>query len=231
MSTGDAAHALPCIAVFDLDGTLTRRDTLLPYVLGFALRHPWRILGLWRVVAALCAFIAGQPDRGILKSRFIRALMGGAARQQVEAWSETFVAALERRGAFRRAGLAALDAHRASGHHLILMSASPDLYVPLIGRRLGFERTLCTGIRWRKTPAGAERLDGALLTANRRGLEKSRCLKWLREQYPGMAVVAYGNSASDLPHMMEADRALLVNGNARARRLAEAHGIPVGDWQ
>jgi phosphoserine phosphatase len=45
-----------------------------------------------------------------------------------------------------------------------------------------------------------------------------------------MPVVAYGNSDSDLPHLAEADRALLVNGSARARRLAAARGIAVGDW-
>jgi phosphoserine phosphatase len=73
-------------------------------------------------------------------------------------------------------------------------------------------------------------LDGALRTLNRRDEEKSRCLAWLRTQYPGLPVVAYGNSASDLPHMRLADRALLVNAGAAARRAAAAAGIPVADW-
>jgi phosphoserine phosphatase len=45
-----------------------------------------------------------------------------------------------------------------------------------------------------------------------------------------MPVVAYGNSESDLPHLRQADRALLVNGSAAARRCAAAAGIPVADW-
>ena len=90
---------------------------------------------------------------------------------------------------------------------------------------LGFERTLCTELAWR-----AERLDGELRTANRRGAEKLRCLTWLRTQYPGLPIVAYGNSAADLDHLRQADRALLVNGNAAARALAKRWGIPTADW-
>ena len=31
------------LAVFDLDGTITRHDTLLPFLGGYLLRHPWRL--------------------------------------------------------------------------------------------------------------------------------------------------------------------------------------------
>jgi phosphatidylglycerophosphatase C len=125
----------------------------------------------------------------------------------------------------RPAALAALGAHRASGDHLVLMSASPDLYVPRIGRLLGFERTLCTEVIWR-----GDLLDGGLKTPNRYGEEKLRCLAWLRTQYPALRIVAYGNSASDLIHMREADGAILVNGNAAARRRAAGSGIPTAEW-
>jgi phosphoserine phosphatase len=104
------------------------------------------------------------------------------------------------------------------------------LYVPRIGRLLGFERTVCTELTWREVPPGADRLDGTLRTANRRGPEKSKCLARLRVDYANLRVVAYGNSDSDLPHLCQADRALLVNGNAKARRDAEAAGIGVADW-
>jgi phosphoserine phosphatase len=90
---------------------------------------------------------------------------------------------------------------------------------------LGFERTLCTEVRWQ-----GDRLDGGLKTLNRRGEEKVRCLESLRAQYPDAPVVAYGDSAADLAHMCRADRALLVNGSAAARRRAAKAGIPVADW-
>ena len=39
--------------MFDLDGTITRHDTLLPYLLYALGRHPRRLLRLWRVPAAV----------------------------------------------------------------------------------------------------------------------------------------------------------------------------------
>lgn len=213
------------MAIFDLDGTLTHHDTLLPFLAGYLVRHPARLWRLWRLVPALLGFAVGGRDRGLLKSRAIRAVMGGDARPVIETWAERFAGQLQPRGAFRPAGLAMLEAHRSAGDRLVLLSASPDLYVPLIGRMLRFERTVCTEIRW-----DGERLDGALRTANRRGEEKVRCLEQLREEYPHAALTAYGNSVSDIPHLQLADRALLVNGSPGARRRARRFGIPTADW-
>ena len=212
------------VALFDLDGTLTWRDTLLPYLLGFLLRRPWRIVRLWGAPHALYRYWSDR-DHGALKSAMIRMIMGGAPRHLVEAWSDQFVAELKPKHRLRPLALAVIDAHRSAGDHLVLMSASPDLYVPRIGKLLGFERTVCTELVW-----SGEVLDGRLLSANRRGEEKSRCLALLRQQYPGAPVIAYGNSTTDLDHMREADRALLVNGNMEARRLAKQWDIEVSSW-
>jgi phosphatidylglycerophosphatase C len=212
------------VALFDLDGTLTWRDTLLPFLLGFIVRHPLRVFRLWRLPLALAGYWQDR-DRGTLKSRVIRMIMGGVRRSVVGAWADTFVGNLTPKHRFRPLALAVLEAHRAAGDHLVLLSASPDLYVPLIGRLLGFERTLCTEIEWQD-----DRLDGHLKTPNRRGEEKLCCLTWLREQYRGLPIIAYGNSASDLDHMRHADRALLVNGDNAARRLAAKSDIAVSSW-
>jgi phosphatidylglycerophosphatase C len=225
MNASPASEETPHVALFDLDGTLTWRDTLVPFLAGYALRHPARLVRIWRLAPALAEYAARGRDRGRLKSRMIRAVMGGDCRTEIDLWAEYFVRTLESRHVFRPAALAALEAHRAAGDHLVLLSASPDLYVPLIGRMLGFERTLCTELRWR-----GDRLDGALRTPNRRGEEKLRCLEALRPLYPGAAIVAYGNSGSDLAHLRRADRAILVNGNSAARRGAANAGIPVAHW-
>jgi phosphatidylglycerophosphatase C len=214
------------VALFDLDGTLTHRDTLLPFLAGYVARHPARLARLWRLAPAVLGYALGGRDRGLLKSRAIRAVMAGDSRTLIEAWAERYVAELRTRGAFRASALAVLEAHRSAGSRLVLLSASPDLYVPLIGRLLGFERTVCTEIRW-----DGDRLDGALRTPNRRGAEKVRCLEQLREDYAHAAVTAYGNSSSDLPHLALAERALLVNGSAAARRGAARAGIPTAEWR
>jgi len=123
--------------LFDLDGTITRGDSLRAYLAGFALRHPASLLRLPRALPLLLRFFLGRADRGELKAGLLAAVLGASSRDAVDAWSETFVAKLIKRG-LRRDALAAIDEHRRRGDALVLLSASPDLYVPRIAAALGF---------------------------------------------------------------------------------------------
>jgi phosphatidylglycerophosphatase C len=213
------------VAVFDLDGTLSWRDTLLPYLCGYLRHNPARATGLVKMPWALAAFAAGGRDRGLLKQRLIQAGMQGETRARIDAWTLQYVADLPRRRAFRPAALARLEDHRRAGDVLVLLSASPDLYVPSIGRSLGFSATLCTELKWH----GAT-LDGQLITANRRGEEKRRCIEDLRRQHPRAEFSAYGNSDSDIPHLLDVEHGWLVNGNSAAKRAAIRAGLQITDW-
>ena len=214
------------LAVFDLDGTITRHDTLVPYALGFVRRkRPARLAALVRVLPAVLGHAIGRVDRGALKAAFIRATLGGCSREELGRWTATFVARLVAGGIFPQA-LAAIAAHACAGDHLVLLSASTDLYVPAIAQALGFQEVICTGVRW-----DGERLDGSLATPNRRGEEKARCITALRARFPGVSSVAYGNAASDIAHLRLVDRGVLVNGSAAARREAARAGITCTDWR
>jgi phosphatidylglycerophosphatase C len=152
-------------------------------------------------------------------------VLGGRTRAELAAWTGEFVPRLLAHG-MRADALAALEAHRRAGDFLVLLSASPDLYVPAIGRALGFAETVCTGVGW-----DGERLTGRLTTPNWRGPEKARAVAALRRAHPGLEVIAYGNAASDLEHLSLADRATLVNGSARARRAAARLKIACVTWR
>src|SRR5690606_18626286 len=140
-------------------------------------------------------------------------------------WTDRFVQGLLARGV-RGGALEAIEEHRRAGDILVLLSASPDLYVPIIAQRLGFTQAICTGVRWI-----GERLDGELVTPNRRGDEKTRCLEALRRQHPGLATVAYANGPADLDHLELCDHRLLVNGTLWTRRRAARRGIPCAHWR
>jgi phosphatidylglycerophosphatase C len=213
------------LALFDLDGTITRHDTLAAYLAGFLRRHPDRALRLPQALPALTRFALGRADHGQLKSAWLHAVLGGRTRAELEAWTALFVPRLIGRG-LCAAAVAAAAAHREAGDLLVLMSASPDIYVPAVGRALGFARTLCTGVEW-----DGDRLTGRLTTPNLRGAEKARCVAALRLEYPGLAIVAYANAASDLDHLALADRAALVNGSGGARREAARRGITSLQWR
>lgn len=211
------------VAVFDLDGTITFHDTLVPYLWHVIRRYPGRALGLWQVPGALMRFTVDR-DRGPLKATLIRAIMGGLSREEVHALTRTFLDT-HLSQLCRPTALAAIEAHRAAGDHLVLLSASTDFYVPEIGRRLGFDDTLCTAVRW-----DGDHLVGDLASANHRGTVKAECIDAIRREHPGMGIAAYGNSGSDFDHLRMVDAPLLVNGSGRTRRAASRLGIPVADW-
>jgi phosphatidylglycerophosphatase C len=211
--------------VFDLDGTLTRHDTLLPYLAGFVRRHPQRLARLPQVLPAIVRLALGLADRGAVKSAAIRAVLAGRSRTEIESWTREFVSRLLARGLHADA-LAALEAHRRAGDLLVLLSASPDLYVPAIGHALGFAQAVCTEVEWQ-----GDRLSGRLRTPNRRAAEKAACLASLRGRYPGLKLIAYGNAASDLEHLVLADQATLVNGGVWARRAAARQNVNCVTWR
>ena len=214
------------LVVFDLDGTITYRDTLLPYVSGYLARARRSRLRMVGVVPTLLAFGIGAADHGAVKSAFIRHTLGGATRAQLAAWTADFVPWVVGHGSSSGA-LAMIRRHREAGDHLVLMSASTDLYVPQIGQALGFNEVVCTGVAF----DAADALDGALTTPNRRGAEKVRCFEALRQQHPNLQSVAYGNAGSDLAHLKLADVPRLVNASRRTVRQAAALGItPFAAW-
>jgi len=220
-----ATAATAQLVFFDLDETITRHDTLLPYAWGFMMRYtPWRIPLLLGVLPAALEFVLRLSEIGSVKEAFIRCSMGGSRRTTIEKWTAQFVPRLIAKRLFADA-LKQVAEHKRRGDYLVLMSASTDLYVPVIARELGFNETICTGVRW-----DGERLDGSLTTPNRKGAEKARCFTAQAERYPGRTTVAYGNSFSDLPHLRLANRGVLVNGSAKARRAAESFGVVCVDW-
>ncbi len=212
------------IACFDLDGTITHRDTLFPLVLRILARRPLHLLRLLGVLPAAVRFLVDH-DRGALKQSLLRRTLRGMSREELRPLCETFVADTIARGCFAEAK-ATIRRHQEAGHYLVLMSASVDFYVPEFGRQLGFDRVISTGVRF-----DGDVLEGSLTTANRRGEEKARCFLALIAERHDTHTFAYGNSDSDLPHLRLARHGVLVNGSLSARRAAAPLGVVPVDWE
>ena len=162
--------------------------------------------------------------RGELKGAILHILFAGMPRSIIQAWAQEFARGTVEQRMFAE-GLAAFRSHVAAGDHAVLMSASPDLYVPLIAAVLGASECICTPVQW-----NGERLDGRLAGPNCRGEEKARILERLRQQHPGMTVIGYGNSGADLAHLVRCDEAVYVNANGRARVRLERLGVRHVQW-
>lgn len=210
------------LAVFDLDGTITRHDTLFPFLWSCLWRRPWRLPRLLALPPLTLGFLLHR-DRGRFKGGVLRATLGGLPRDYLEHCAAQFVPRVLQGGLFAEARRA-IERHRLQGDKLLLMSASVDLYVPMIGAALGFGQTICSQVRWR----GDGRLDGRLSSTNCRGEEKRRCLQALiARERPGR-IYAYGNSRSDLSHMQLAQQAYFING--RQSLLKTSSGIQALRW-
>ncbi|MGH8253249.1 MAG: HAD-IB family hydrolase [Steroidobacteraceae bacterium] len=196
------------LAIFDLDGTITRRDTLWPFISGFLSRHPARWWRLPLCLLPLLKYFLGDRDRGVLKGAVIRLTLGGVARADLDRWAALYTEQLTRAGLYGEA-LDSIATLRRAQARLVLLSASPSLYVPLIARALGFDECICTEVRWRADG----RLDGALSSANRRGAEKTRCVRELLARHQPPLSQAYGNDRADLEHLALVSAGIYVNGS------------------
>ena len=213
------------VAVFDLDGTITRGDTYLAFLFHVLRRRPQRVTWLGTLVLAVGRFKLGRLSRDELKSRFLTAIVGGSHRDEVTRYVDSFL--LRRIGRMiKPAAVARIDWHRAQGHCLILASASVDLYVTRLGMLLRFDSTICTRTMWLN-----DRLTGALDGMNLRGEAKLAALRTMFGNIdPRPKVFAYSDHHSDLPLLQFADHAIAVDPNDKLLANARANGIAVEYW-
>jgi phosphatidylglycerophosphatase C len=178
------------IAAFDFDGTMTRRDTLVPFLTAVAGRGP--------VTAALAAeaphlayAAAGRGDRDEAKVRVLRRLLAGRAYADVEAAGRTYGSALARNGISAQAR-DRLAWHRRAGHDIAIVSASLDVYLGEVAAQLGVAHLLCTALE----VDDRGECTGALRGRNCRGAEKVARLRTLLDGVD-VELWAYGNSGGD----------------------------------
>jgi phosphatidylglycerophosphatase C len=185
----------PVVAAFDLDGTLTEGGSVFPWLKSIAGRgRTWRAAISLAVPLTMGAIRSSQwADNA--KERLFRKLLAGLDEQFVITQSRAFALAhLEREG--RALLLTRLAWHRDQGHDVVLVSASPQVYVDVMTEEMGANGGL--GTRLAVDPRG--RLTGGYLGKNCRGTEKLRRLdEWIAQRhYPTPPVVfAYGNSRGD----------------------------------
>jgi phosphatidylglycerophosphatase C len=213
------------IAIFDLDGTITRRDTYRAYLAGFLLRHPRRWLRAVPLAVAAILFAGRVIDDGTMKEWALYWVLAGADRAAIDRWNDRFIASCLARNV-RRGAVMRIAAHRRAGHRLILATASLDLYVEALAAELGFGETVSTAINW--TPEG--RVAGSLAGDNLKGERKLAMLRRRLTAADADTAVAYSDHHGDLPLLRWARRGIAVNPTAALAAAAAREGFAVEDW-
>jgi phosphatidylglycerophosphatase C len=202
------------VAAFDVDGTLTTHDCVVPFLR--------RVAGTARLAAGLAARphrlvpALVRRDRDALKALSADVVFRGRSVAAVAAEATEFAQAVHR-DRLRPDTVATLRRHQADGHTVVLVSASFAVYLHPLARLLGVDHVVATEL---ETDQSGARYTGALEGPNCRAHEKVvRLHRWLDERDSSRARVelwAYGDSSGDRELLADADHGVWVAGAAAA---------------
>jgi len=189
ISDSAAPQAGTCVA-FDFDGTITTTDSLRDFVRYQVGNRRFLISGLL-VLPWLVGMYTGLCKRAEAKARFLALTLRGRSQVELEEAAARYVA--ERLPTLIRPEmLERIEEHKRLGHRLVLVSASPTLYLGHWAQSAGFAAVLATQLEFRDG-----RFTGRLASPNCWGPEKVRQLQhWLGDAR-GRVLFAYGDSRGD----------------------------------
>jgi phosphatidylglycerophosphatase C len=179
------------VAAFDFDGTLTRRETLLPFLL--------YMLGTSAVARhalvlspTLAGYALGLIRNDVAKERVLIRCLKGIGLDALQDAGERFAAEVLP-GLLRDDAIRRVEWHRRQGHRCVVISASMEIYVRPWAIKAGFDDVIATRLEIQKNGGTAGKLYGA----NCYGIEKVRRLEALLGTREGYSLYAYGDSRGD----------------------------------
>jgi len=185
------------LVLFDFDGTLTDRDTMLAFALHC--RGPYRYWpGLLWLAPLLVGLRLRLVPREVAKRLFLRHFLGGMSRATLARLAESFADRID--GFVRPAARRALAEHRRRGDEVAVVSASLDLWLAPFAGAHGLH-LICT----RAAFSDDDVFEGELATPNCNGPEKARRIREAFALEEFGEVVAYGDSAGDREMLALAD--------------------------
>ena len=208
------ALAPEIVAAFDFDGTLTRRDTVVDFLV--------RACGRRRVAAAVGKALASERSvdrqlrratshRDRIKERLSLELLGGRSAAELEEIGAELAKEIQKTR-LRPHMRGRLEGHRAAGHFVVIVSASYSFYLDPLGEALGVDAVLCTKVEVDRAGICTGRLEGG----NCRGPVKvARLQAWAGSRPHELH--AYGDSPGDAELLASAAVATWVKRSRNVR--------------
>lgn len=189
------------VVVFDFDGTLTRKDTMLEFIkfthgkakflFGFLLYTPWLLAYKFRL----------YPNWKI-KQKILSHFFAGMPLIEFESFCRAFFRSSHARLLYKR-GEEQVREYLQIGHEVVIISASVENWVKPFAEYLGVRQVL--GTQMEVDEEG--RLTGFLATPNCYGQEKVNRLLALFPDRDAYRLIAYGDSSGDREILDYADKA------------------------
>lgn len=216
----ERAPSAVVVAAFDFDGTITRGGSVFPFLVAARGLLPVLATTARSAPALLRAAIWGGSRADEAKEALFARLLVGIPEERLARVGAAFAERHLRRKV-RPEVRARLEWHRQQGHRVLVVSASPELYVRAAGEILGADDVLAT-----RLAVGGGLLTGRYEGQNCRGAEKyARVTAWLRASglagngMPQPVLWAYGNARGDLRLLQAADVGVNAGRLGRLGRL------------
>jgi HAD superfamily hydrolase (TIGR01490 family) len=191
----------PIVAAFDFDGTLTYRDSLLPFAI-FVRGKLRSTAYLTLELPRLAGFVLKFVPRQIAKEALLKRFFGGEHIETLRKWGQEFA----HKGLpflLRPEAMEKFHWHKQQGHRCVLVSASVDVYLNPWAYHVGFDDVVSS-----RLAVGPDHLvSGRLEGANCWGPEKTRRLEELLGPKAHYILYAYGDSRGDQEMLSMADHA------------------------
>jgi HAD superfamily hydrolase (TIGR01490 family) len=220
------------IAIYDMDKTVTRRATYTPFLLYMAWQNaPWRLLVAPALLFGFALYGLGIWNLEPLKEYMQTLLLGRKVSKQSLADSlDGHANWVCDRNIYPQA-LARIAEEKQQGYIHVLATASYELYVDAIAKRLGFEHVIGTKLTQDGSGHVLAKIDGENCYFN---AKLGRIEAWMLEQKhdrSSCAIRAYSDHASDEPMLSFADEAFATNPHKPLQQLARERGWPILDWR
>ncbi len=181
----------PVIAAFDFDGTLTDRDSLLPF-LRFTNGTSTTLKKLFLEIPHVARYLLGSLDRQGLKEAFLTRFLKNRTQYEVETLAEQFATQILPKMVLTQ-GSKRIMWHQNQGHRCILVSANLDVYLKPWGIKNGFNDVIASCVEFSRDGL----MTGRLVGLNCRGAEKVHRLTELVGPKDNYILYAYGDSEGD----------------------------------
>lgn len=196
------------IVYFDFDGTLTTKDSLMPF-LKYCVGSVQYYAKLLIVSPILIGYLLKIIPNDVAKERVISSFLRGWSQKSIQ----------EKAAQFARScipnflldvGMEKLKEHQARGDYCVLVSASPEIYLCIWSMLQGFDKTIATRFEFQDGI-----FTGKLLGKNCFGQEKVERIELELGEGCWVDSFAYSDSVVDMPMIQKSRFGFLLNKDGK----------------
>lgn len=213
-------------AIFDVDNTITTRDTFFVFFRYILAKKPIRILQIFHILYGLIKTRVFGADRILVKKNVIK-LLKDDTEESIRETCEVFVKEVLTKYISEKAKNA-IQEHKKNGYKIILISASPEIYIKVIGEYLSVDFALGTRCEFKNN-------EISIIGKHCYGAEKcQRLQEFLADENLELdyrSSYFYSDHHSDLPLFLEVGNPVTINASPKLKAFGLQHDWPNLNWR